>query len=224
MMPEKDASVFKLAATAKNCMIFVRPSNPDSARYAGVSGFTSKPLSCKAKTANNSQHPLAGLVVDPTEVAEAFLPGRRKGAKELWKHFKKKLADPSSGYAVVQDGFYRGCLTLNGKFLYSDYDLLAVVPLDSKRKPIPNDPRSEPKNTIAAGGDVDCISPLVMEVRDWINANSGRPADQPMVHHGADFDDLNDYRPGQEMLDVFEPGGIHRSNVNYIAPSSQYSH
>ena len=218
-MRDNHVSIFFDAANHFQCWIIVRPSNSQSDFYLSATNCEAKPLSCKAKSANNQKHKLAGLVVHPDMVPKAFKPESLSKAIAAWKKFEPKLSDDSSGYSVVQEGDFRGCVTLGGRSLHSDYDLLAVIPLDADQNPRPTDPRSTPRRTEHQGGDVEYLSQLVDDVKKFFNSRVPRP----LVRHGADFDDLEEYRPGTEVCDWFGPGRRHEKKL-YVAEVQPYLH
>lgn len=218
MMPDH-ARIFLAAAAHVPCWIIVRPSNCRSDFYLPATNCEAKPLSCKAKTANNYDHKLAGLVVSPKMVKEAFRTESLKGVLKQWEKQEEKIADSNSGYRVVQNGDFQGCLTHHGRYLHSDYDLLAVIPLDADHKPRPNDPSSIPRAVENADGEVHFLSPVVAEVMQYFNSRVPRP----LVRHGADFDDMAAYRPGIELCDWFGPGGRHERKL-YVGEKKGYLH
>ena len=97
-----------------------------------------------------------GLVADPFRWPEAFKREKIDEARDLWKEFRndcglgefkregtgfKFEGSPRSvrayPYAIdTQPGsLHEGCLTLEGKYLYGDYDLFHIVFLDRKQMP-----------------------------------------------------------------------------------------
>jgi hypothetical protein len=112
------------------CWIGVREPNALAERWIGNTAGVPKPLTCKAKTADNPTFMQAGLVVDPTARPEAFAPASLPDALEKWMKFSIGSTLPP-GYAAVSQGPERGLVKLNGRVLYSDYDLMGLLRSDA---------------------------------------------------------------------------------------------
>lgn len=205
-MRESHAEVFLDAADKFQCWIVVRPLNLSSELYLDGKEFDAKPLSCKAKTANNPHHPLLGLVVSPKVVPGAFRPETLFRAKKWWKKFEPRVQGPggSGGYTLETTGRFAGCVKYCGKFLHGDYDLLVVIPVDDHSRPLPNHLSSQPRKvTHSEFGDTEFLSKLVEAVMAFVNTHPRMG--KPMVKHGADFDDMEDFRANDEWCDWFGP-------------------
>ena len=128
-MREQDRAAFIDAAASLNLIILVRHTNAASLRFIGKPKHYPKPIDCKAKTADTSTHPLAGLVVSPTLVPAAFSISRQKKAVASWIAFEPVLDRKGSGYDVISDktSEHYGCVTFQGNFLHGDYDLKDII-------------------------------------------------------------------------------------------------
>jgi hypothetical protein len=119
------ARVAKEPPTGVGVWILVRGTNKNSLNYIGRSGYTPKPIDCKAKTAKLG--PCAGLVVNPYEAAQAFddLPAQ----KRFWDEHGNplKYSSRAARYSIESTGPLKGCVKLDGRYIYGDYDLKAVV-------------------------------------------------------------------------------------------------
>lgn len=101
-MRMQDAKAFAYTAWWHHVYLIVRRSNRHSIRFIGETGFTPKPVDCKAKTARQAffhtglgrSLDVAGLVCDPTlpEFEKAF--GAAHGeAMDAWKDFRPHLKE-----------------------------------------------------------------------------------------------------------------------------------
>lgn len=126
MIP-KHREAFLKAAKDNQCWIWLRAPNRLAERWIGKDGYIPKPTECKAKTADNPDHRFGGLVVNPYDEPEAFSDRARTDAEDKWReftiseHFRPQLD-------VVEDGPDRGLVRKFGKFIYSDYDLMTILP------------------------------------------------------------------------------------------------
>jgi hypothetical protein len=105
--------------------ILVRGTNKDSLNYIGRAGYTPKPIDCKAKTAKLG--PCAGLVVNPHEAAQAF--NDLLVQKRFWDEHGNplKYSSRAARYSIESTGPLKGCVKLDGKYIYGDYDLKSVI-------------------------------------------------------------------------------------------------
>ncbi len=208
-MRVQDRMAFAQAARTFNCWILVRRTNPDSLKYVGLPGYTPKPIDCKAKTANNPSHPLAGLVVDPVRVPQAFESDKLPKVKQCWEAFSSSVMGNGGRYAVVTENVSRhfGCVTLGGKFVHGDYDLKDIILADQLHRNL--------ASVEMLQGQPHMRGPRVLQVQQFVNARIG--AD--MVQHGgeAQFADHAD-----EPIDCFGPDMSCRVFLNELAVRSWY--
>jgi hypothetical protein len=221
-MRDTDVPVFCAAAARFKVWILVRRSNVAAKQYIGDVKYAAKRLDCKAKTADkDAQIPglgtkrTAGLVVDPT------LPGfdsafetvkKMHSALKFWEKFKHQCWIPSPGdrmtyfpkgklYSVQMDQNHPhyGCVMFSssslisaGKYIYSDYDLYAIVHKD--------DPTSNVRVTEERLGQNHSRGREFLDLQIWLNRNLG----VPMVLHG-DQEKYSD--DTDDKVDVFWPDG-----------------
>lgn len=220
-MRARDVPVFQAAAVQKKVWILVRATNPKSLEYVGRKGYTPKPVDCKPKTADAPGHDAMGLVADPFVIPDAFKPGKRIKAQELWRRNArflklplpkglralpdlktKKLAaannvvlpsPPRMGYAVDPDPGPRfGCLRLNGDYLHGDYDLYDIVDVKS--------PQFHEGIVGVLNGTMHIAIPRLDELRKYLNQKIGAP----MIQHGGEAQLLD--HSDQEIY-LFTPAG-----------------
>ena len=126
-MNERHKRVFFEVAQNFSCWIGLREPNPLADKWIGRAGYIAKPMSCKAKTADNPAHPFGGLVINPLLSPEAFTPRTLEDARETWtKKFLVNGAIPSP-YKCVESGNEKGLVKLNGAGIHPDYDLMAIT-------------------------------------------------------------------------------------------------
>jgi len=133
-MYKEHEAIFSHVAVQTKLWIFVRLTNKESIRYMNLSGYVPKRIDCKAKTAdsNSLKGPwqLAGLVVDNRIHSDVYKPDKINPARSAWGDFESHvLGRPGSGYSVDgnKQSKHYGCVMLNGKYIYSDYDLWDIV-------------------------------------------------------------------------------------------------
>jgi len=120
LQPHKD--IFFFAANTFNCWIGLREPNELSDPWIGKQGYTSKSMTCKAKSADNPSSKLtAGLVVNPVIRPEAFLDESLSVAKKKWEEFSN--GGLPSGYICDEKGFVR----YHGLKIHADFDLMTVT-------------------------------------------------------------------------------------------------
>src|SRR2546421_47797 len=85
-MRETYKNAFFDAAQSYTCWMGVREPNPLSEQWIGRACYTPKMEACKAKSADNETHRLAGLVVNPVACGDAFRPESRAAAVDTWEH------------------------------------------------------------------------------------------------------------------------------------------
>lgn len=130
----EDVPVFKAAAGYFNHYILVRATNPKSLQYMQQSGFCSKPMDCKPKTATidamvaGRRVQCGGLVVDPSILPGAFSGEKYNKAMSTWAGFisgrSQKEIDNKVFRRAGGAGFYAvdtfpespryGCLMISG--------------------------------------------------------------------------------------------------------------
>jgi len=132
---QQHQSAFLQTAHELNLIILVRDANAKSERFMDTAlqnQFRPKPFDLKAKTAdrdpviNGKPHKVAGLVVSfDIFGASAFRPSKVDTAKTEWDNFKKN----KGRFDVVEEpkDEYYGCVALDGKNIYADHDLYAVI-------------------------------------------------------------------------------------------------
>lgn len=139
-MFKEHEKIFSQVAVRTGYWIFVRLTNKESLRYVNSDGYVPKRIDCKAKTADfNSKKgvwQLAGLVVDYRVHPDVFKPEKIDSAKKAWGDFERGvLGAPGSAYRVDTNAASKhfGCVTLNGKYIYSDYDLWDIIDAENPR-------------------------------------------------------------------------------------------
>lgn len=161
--------VFFDAAERHQCWIGLREPNPLAERWIGRSGYTPKMEACKAKTADNSRHEFAGLVVDPILCKNAFKPETVKAAQETWKNKFLKGDMLPVGFTRDTKGSQKGLVKYNGQAIYADFDLMAVNRSNENGDFVPT--------TLQEETDLfNAIAPL-------LNKGFG----SQMIQHGAEF-------------------------------------
>jgi hypothetical protein len=228
-MNQRDQNVFLKAAGRFNAWILVRQTNPSSFQYKGKAVYQPKPISCKPKTAGVSlgrpDKQVDGLVADPYRWREAFSADKIAEARDLWDGFRRlygfgeyvrtpegfefKGRSSSMGFAIdIQPrSLHEGCLTLEGKYLYGDYDLFDIIFL---MKPLQNlqgaqrgayKQRTGPEHA-PAFGTLDNRDENWDEISQFINQQLG----VPMIQHGSHLRHKpHDFRD----VDAFGPGGVY---------------
>jgi hypothetical protein len=189
-MLESHRRIFFEVAQKHTCWIGLREPNALSDQWIDRPGFrpphdvpdaVSKGSNCAAKTADNPDHPLAGLVVSPVAVPNAFLPGSLRRALDAWNEFAP-VGQPRNGFTVDKDGKWAGCVRISGRLIHSDYDLMTIcrgdqnggfVAMNHLRAP-------GPTNHSAAREELEQLSEVV--IRD-LNAKF----QFCMVQHGPEF-------------------------------------
>jgi hypothetical protein len=192
-MRNQDQAVFQEAARRFERWILVRRTSPQSLKYIGMPGYTPKPQSCKAKTANGNvgRYELAGLVASPEIHPSAF--GNAGKAMQFWKETKTD----QMGFAVDMDrnSKHFGCLKYQGNYIHGDYDLKDIV-----------DPSQPFRNlalvTSGQGGMLHVSGPSLNAIKTYINGRIG----SPVVQHG---EDAAFREHGNEAIDAFGPNGQH---------------
>jgi len=118
--------VFFDAAQQCTCWIGLREPNPLADRWIGQPGYIPKGVNCKAKTADNPDFQLAGLVVDPTVRPDAFNRDTLAAAVDTWKNKFLMGGRLPAGFTCPQTGPEKGLVRLSGSAIYADYDLMAI--------------------------------------------------------------------------------------------------
>jgi hypothetical protein len=197
--------VLMTAARRFDCEIVVRESNPASTQYIGRSGYKPKPIWCKARTGDQQQHPAAGLVVDPCQCSDAFSgKGKLRQAEASWDEFVRHCLHQRIGFKINDNagpGF--GCVLFHGDYLYSDYDLMSVTPLQTSvvtkvQVARPVDARYHPD------APRDYTTKLERQVREFFRQRTGIA----MIQHGAETN-VPDHAPKPQRCQVIVAGGHH---------------
>lgn len=218
-MRPKDQHAFSKAAMRFQAWIFVRLSNPLSRPYMARRPYEPKPIDCKPKTANRKlavgRTRVAGLVTDPVRWPAAFSSDKLNAAVDEWMKFRKRYGlggytasgafegvhHVSSGYATntVADSLHEGCLTLEGSYLYSDYDLFHSK-LDSTMAG-----QNVPAVLTPVGGrgerqESDFRDPRWLELSSFLNGQLGIT----LIQHGAQLS-LKPGEYGSDEILLFGP-------------------
>lgn len=208
-MRTEDLEVFRAAAVEFKCWLLVRDTNESSLKYVGQAGYVPKPIDCKAKTANRAGHPLAGLVVDPVRVPEAFKPEALHRVQLTWQSFADTVMRGSLRYSVVTDesSAIFGCVLLHGSKLHGDYDLKDIVPVARERQ-----------NLALVGelhGQKHMRGPLFYKIQSFVNGRIGAE----MVQHGgeAQYADHSD-----EPIHSFSPDGEYKRHSGLLQIQEWY--
>lgn len=196
------SQAFVRAALKFQCEIVIREPNKSSARYMGMRLYRPKPLLCKAKTADCTDHPAAGLVVSPELCPDAFTLSRRQNAGKEWGKFVHVL-NMRTGFTISETkGERYGCVLHHGHYLYSDYDLLSVTPLD---QPAPETIRrsgAEGSRLSLAKEYSDYTNELIISIQAYILPRTGID----LIQHGAAVD-YPAFDAEREVCHVFRPNG-----------------
>jgi hypothetical protein len=187
----QDKEKFAAAAQKVGVWILVRGANQKSLEYIGRGDFTPKPIDCKAKTAQLG--PNAGLVVSPAVAPEAFQNPME--ATRTWTEKSNPLvfSPRKTHYSIQYTGPRKGCVKLDGKYIYGDYDLKAVV--------VPgHESATVALVTELRGVQNARLGPKFYDVQSAVNNAIG----VEMVQHGAD-DEFTGH--ADESIYVFGPGG-----------------
>ncbi len=200
-MKREHHRIFLEAAQRYNCWIGLREPNPLADKWIGRAGYIPKSDKVKAKTADQSDHPLAGLVVDPTLCPKAFSAASRERAKANWNP-----AGLPSGAQVVQDGPQKGLVLLDGKGIYADFDLMCLVKADE---------RGEMAYTTGSEA-------MALHARVALFINTRMRV--KMIQHGPEFDpDFHDVGAKEnELVLYYGPGG--KSRAGYSSMSKKSPH
>jgi hypothetical protein len=196
--------VFKRVARETSCMIGLREPNRLLDRWVGRPGFIAKPASCGAKAADAPDHPLGGLVVDPTVVPEAFRATSARRAAEKWVRFAKGGQLPT-GFTRATVAGQAGLILLHGSAIHSDYDLMMIVKVDAAGRLVGETKPRLPGPT-AIGEDVVAR----------LNGHFGRT----LVCHGPEFEYEKVGADESEGVLLFRPdGSVQRTQSHTIKPT-----
>ncbi|SKB47634.1 hypothetical protein SAMN05660293_00418 [Dyadobacter psychrophilus] len=144
-MREEDIHLFQQAAVHTKSWVLLRQTNVHSLQFIGRNDCTPKPMICKFKTANRNSNnrQIAGLVVSYEMHPNAF--EKPESAEKQWIKYASKyfltlrqmpLHKPSYGFGLDLDkaSDRYGCITLDGKYLFGDYDLYDVIRRGDERR------------------------------------------------------------------------------------------
>jgi hypothetical protein len=191
--------IFSQVAIRTGYWIFVRLTNKESLHYVNLDGYVPKRIDCKAKTADfNSKKgvwQLAGLVVDYRVHCDVFNPGKIDSAKKAWGDFEKGVLNvPGSAYRVDMNSASKhfGCVRLNGKYIYSDYDLWDII---DPENPSPNLGIVEELH-----GQLHIRNRLQRKVEEQL---APTPLAQMVQHSG----EMQFAVPSEQPIDAFGPKG-----------------
>jgi len=165
MRPE-DSKTFVECARSLRIWILVRKTNDASLRYVAKPGFIPRPADCQAKTADLGA--VAGLVVDPELVPEAFSEDRVAAAREAWREFLETFSITEK-YKMDNDPESPrfGCPLYQGSYIHADYDLFDVI-LSRKAEAnlaLVGDPRARQR----------LKGPVVRQIQRFVNPRIGSP-------------------------------------------------
>ena len=198
-MYKEHEKIFQQVARDTGFWIFVRFTNKESIRYVKLDGYVPKRIDCKAKTADfNSKKgiwQLAGLVVDYRVHPDVFRPEKIASAKKAWGEFEKGVLNvPGSAYRAETKSASKhfGCVMLNGKYIYSDYDLWDIID--------PENPRPNLGIVEELHGQLHIRNRLQREVEEQL---SGTPLAQMVQHSG----EMQYAVPSEQPIDAFGPNG-----------------
>jgi len=198
-MNKDHEKIFSQVAIQTKYWIFVRLTNKESLRYVNSPGYVPKRIDCKAKTADfNSKKgvwQLAGLVVDYGVHSDVFKPEKIASAKKAWGEFERGVLNaPGSAYRTDMNSSSKhfGCVTLNGKYIYSDYDLWDVID--------PENPRPNLGIVEELHGQVHIRNRLQRKVEEQL---AGTSLAQMVQHSG----EMQYAVPSEQPIDAFGPNG-----------------
>ena len=202
-MRPQDERVFAEAAQKFKVWLIVRQTNSESLKYIGRSHYFPKPITCKAKTADEDAKPgpgmprpgyeTAGLVVDPSVHPNVFSGDKAGSALKYWKEFKSDYLDTKHpDYKLDRDrnSPHYGCVLYKDKYLHGDYDLYDII--------LPGRPN------LAVVGERDGVPDFrpahLFPLEDFINGRIGAE----MVHHGGQFQ-FSEHT--NDIVEIFGPKG-----------------
>ena len=191
--------IFSQVAIKTKYWIFVRLTNKESLRYVKSQGYVPKRIDCKAKTADfNSKKgtwQLAGLVVNYRVHSNVFKPEKTTSAEKAWGEFEKGVLNvPGSAYRTDMNSASKhfGCVMLNGKYIYSDYDLWDIID--------PENPRPNLGIVEELHGQLHIRNRLQRKVEEQL---AGTPLAQMVQHSG----EMQYAVPSEQPIDAFGPNG-----------------
>ena len=191
--------IFSQVAVQTGYWIFVRLTNKESVRYMNLGGYVPKRIDCKAKTAdtNSIKGPwqLAGLVVDNRIHPDVYKPDKMTAARRSWEDFESHVLNrPGTPYSVDgnKQSRHYGCVTLNGKYVYSDYDLWDIID--------PANPRPNLGVVEEVHGQLHIRNRLQRTVEDALERT---PLAQMVQHSG----EMQYAVPTDQPIDAFGPNG-----------------
>ena len=189
----QDKEKFAAAAQHIGVWILVRGTNEKSVDYIGRADCTPKPIDCKAKTAQKGLN--AGLVVNPCEPPYAFDEPKLSDLKRDWNNKYNPLvfSPRRTRYSIEKTGPHKNCVKLDGKYIYGDYDLKAIV--------VPGHESATVTLVTQVQGIQNArLGPKFDDVQRQVNNAIGAE----MVQHGAD-DEFTGH--ADETIFVFCPSG-----------------
>jgi len=198
---------FFIVADRLNCLIGLRQPNILSDKWIGKPGYIPKSDKCKAKTANNPDFELGGLVINPFQLPEGFLSEYLPGAKEKWNtdFFKDGKLPP--GFSCEEKGPEKGLVKYNGSAIHSDYDLMYVNRIDKFGKKVFMGFAEQ--------------NELAVKVQSLLNIYLGIP----MIQHGAEMGWKGGVGAAErEMIFSFGPGRAFTSLSSHVPKETQNWH
>ncbi len=208
----QDQRIFSLAAQKFGLWVLVRRTNPASLKYIGKPGYTSKPIDCKAKTAdlNYRTYELAGLVASPEIHPQAFRAEKLPKAKATWAEFAHSCLGPQASRYTLDDkpaSKHYGCVTLLGKYVHGDYDLYDLI--------IPDQAHRNLAAVEQLLGQPHRRGPRFLEVQEFLNRQIG----EEMIHHGGEAQ-YADHT--EQSVDAFGPQGEQCTILNEFSVRAWY--
>ena len=200
----EDQTIFAQVAELMKVWILVRGTNKASLRFIGKSGYSPKPVECKAKTADQGGEK-AGLVVCPILDPNAFSKGTKtEKALAAWADFAGEKWSQDTPLAGLPTGFdietaktsYYGCVRKNGMYLHGDYDLYDVVD--------PEDPTGGSRVEKLISGVPVSYSANSLAAHRALNARFQKTCNANLVQHG---DQLSYADHTDDLIIAFPPEG-----------------
>ena len=205
-MIQRHKNDFLATADQFSCWIILREPNELSDKWIGRAGYKPKRVTCKAKSADNPNHPLGGLVVNPILCPEAFTSQSLTKARITWgKDFFKNGQYPPS-YSCIEGGPLKGVVERSGAFIHADYDLMTICKANEKGEFLFTTKKE--------------LYKLFRAIKPVLSRRLG----VGMIRHGTEFQFMNDVGAKEfEKVIMFGPGRRIQWSVSSM-PKGEYSH
>ena len=125
-MIQEHKNAFLATADQFSCWIILREPNELSDKWIGRSGYRPKRVTCSAKTADDPDHPLRGLVVNPEICPDAFTSQSYSRALRAWQDDFLTNGRYPPYYSCIESGPEMGGVKHSGAFIHADYDLMTI--------------------------------------------------------------------------------------------------